>query len=133
MSASLSWIAWCSAIGLPKVLRTCAYATDSMSAARATPTPRAATLMRPSSSPTAPCFMPRPSTPPTRLSFRNTVVIEHELGAVDALVAEFFELARMAEARALLANEQAHAAMARLRVRIGFDQHRKRGAVNAVC
>jgi hypothetical protein len=29
------------AIGLPKVLRTCAYATDSMSAARATPTPRA--------------------------------------------------------------------------------------------
>ena len=28
MSASFSWIAWCSAIGLPIVRRSCAYAID---------------------------------------------------------------------------------------------------------
>ncbi|MNC92550.1 hypothetical protein D3C83_90000 [compost metagenome] len=51
ISPSLSWIAWCSQIGLPKVCRCCEYFSASSSAAFAMPTPRAATLMRPSSSP----------------------------------------------------------------------------------
>ena len=40
MSASFSWIAWCSPIGLPIVRRSCAYASAASNAARATPTAR---------------------------------------------------------------------------------------------
>ncbi len=58
MSASFCWIAWCSAIGFPKVLRSCAYRIAASNAERATPTARAAMLMRPTSS--APRIQPRP-------------------------------------------------------------------------
>ena len=63
---------------------------------------------------------------------RNAVVVEYELGAVDAIVAELFQLARMAEAGPFFADKEAHAAMARFGVRVGLDEHGERGAVNAV-
>ena len=50
MSASFIWIAWCSAIGLPIVAARCAYASAASNDGRATPTARAAMLMRPTSS-----------------------------------------------------------------------------------
>src|SRR3954468_6490752 len=40
MSASLNWIAWCWAIGLPNVRRSCAYFSASSRARWAVPTPR---------------------------------------------------------------------------------------------
>ena len=50
MSASLNWIAWCLAMGTPKVSRSCEYFIAASNAAGATPLARAAMLMRPSSS-----------------------------------------------------------------------------------
>ena len=69
MSASLNWIAWCSAIGLPKVRRSCEYFSASSSARWASPTPRAATLTRPSSSASIICAKPlfRPASSPPRM------------------------------------------------------------------
>ena len=49
--ASISCTAWWCAIGLPNASRSCAYRSASSSAACATPTPRAATLTRPTSIP----------------------------------------------------------------------------------
>ena len=75
---------------------------------------------------------PRPSSPPISRSAGMTIVLEHELGGVDALVAELFELAADREASPFLGDEQAHAAVARLRVGIGLDQQREALAVDAV-
>ena len=70
MSASLSCIAWCSAMGLelPKDSRCCAYRIAALKAACATPTARAATLMRPVSRPLITWPKPTPSCSPIRLS-----------------------------------------------------------------
>ncbi len=51
MSASRNWTAWCSAIGLPNVTRCCAYSTPSSNARIEIPHARAATLTRPTSTP----------------------------------------------------------------------------------
>ena len=51
ISASRNSTAWCSAIGLPNVSRCCAYAIASSNARSATPQARAATLTRPTSTP----------------------------------------------------------------------------------
>ena len=72
------------------------------SAASATPTPRAATLMRPSSSAPTAWWNPRPSTPPSRWSAGTNDVVEHDLARVDALVAELAELAGDRSSRASL-------------------------------
>src|SRR5256885_1953454 len=57
MSASLNWIAWCLLIGTPNVSRSNEYFIAASNAALATPTARAAMLMRPSSSePRMKCF-----------------------------------------------------------------------------
>ena len=55
ISASLKAIAWCWAIGLPKVSRCCAYAMASSNARMAMPQARAATLTRPTSMPSIIC------------------------------------------------------------------------------
>ena len=54
-----------------------------------------------------------------------TIVLEHELGGVDALVAELLELAAHLKAIAFFGDEQAHAFVARLRIGIGLDQQRE--------
>jgi hypothetical protein len=94
--------------------RCCEYRNASFSAAGRSPTPRAATLMRPSSRPPTACWKPRPSTPPTRPRGRDAEVLEHELGAVDRAVAELFQLASDREPVALLGDEHAHALVAGL-------------------
>src|SRR2546430_9453490 len=63
---------------------------------------------------------------------RNAIIFEHQLGRIDALVAELLELAAHGEAVALLGEEQAHAAVARLRLRVGLDQQCKTLAMDAV-
>ena len=63
---------------------------------------------------------------------RNAIILEHQLGGVDALVAELFELAADREARPLFGEEQAHAVVARLGIGIGLDQQREALAVDAV-
>ena len=51
MSASRNDTAWCSMMGLPKVTRCCAYAMPSSNARIDSPHARAATLTRPTSTP----------------------------------------------------------------------------------
>ena len=63
---------------------------------------------------------------------RNAVVLEHQLGGIDRLVAELLELAPDREALLLRRDEQAHALVARLRLRIGLHQQREARAFDAV-
>ncbi len=63
---------------------------------------------------------------------RNPIVLEHQLGRVDALVAELLQLAAHRKAVGFFSEEQAHAAVARLRLRIGLHQQRKALAMDAV-
>src|SRR6201993_543804 len=124
MSASLNWIAWCSAIGLPKVRRSWAYLSASSRARWARPTPRAATLTRPSSRASIiwanPLLSPACS-PPRTLSARV-----------------------LGFARFLLGDEAGQASVLGLGVRIGADEdedepgpqpvgHPHLGAVDLVC
>ena len=67
ISASLKPIAWCSAIGLPKALRSRAYASAAPYAARARPTEIAAVITRISER-TPPIFSTPPVSPPNRCS-----------------------------------------------------------------
>ena len=60
------------------------------------------------------------------------VVLEDELGGIDALVAELLQLAADTEARPFLGKEEAHAPVARTRLGVGLDQQREAGAVDAV-
>ena len=62
----------------------------------------------------------------------HTVVLEDQLGGVDALVTELFELARGAKAWPLLGDEQAHSPVPRPGLRIRFDEDGEDLAVNAV-
>ena len=87
MSASLSWMAWCSPMGLPKVVRCRAYAREASKTARARPTARAAMLMRPTSSTPRIWGSPRPGWP-TRLAAGDPVVGVGHLDRLDAPVAE---------------------------------------------
>ena len=63
MSASLPWIAWNFEIGLPNARRSFAYASASSSAPWASPTPIAATPMRPMSRMCRNCLKPLPGGP----------------------------------------------------------------------
>ena len=63
---------------------------------------------------------------------RHHALVEYQLARIDALVAELFELAAHPEALALLDKQQAHAAVARLRLSVGLDQHRDDVALDAV-
>ena len=63
---------------------------------------------------------------------RHHALVEHQLAGIDALVAELLELASHPEALALLDQQQAHAAVARPRLRVGLDQHRDDVALDAV-
>src|SRR5688500_7317441 len=65
-----------------------------------------------------------------QIARRHAVVVEHELGRVDALVAELLELAARAESGPLLAEEHRHAAVARLGLRVGLREDREAGAVD---
>ena len=58
ISASLNAIAWCWAIGLPNVERCWAYSTASSKARIEMPQARAATLTRPTSTPSIICAKP---------------------------------------------------------------------------
>jgi hypothetical protein len=62
----------------------------------------------------------------------NRVVVEEELGRLDPVVAELCQLWPDPEARALLGEEQRHAAMPRLGRRVGLDQKREAGSADAV-
>ena len=88
MSASLSWMAWCSPMGLPMVWRWRLYSTEAWRAASATPTPRAATLMRPSSRAPTVWRKPWPSSLADQLVGGDGHVVEEQLDGVDALVPE---------------------------------------------
>jgi hypothetical protein len=63
MSASLAWIAWKREIGWPNARRCFAYASAWSSAPCASPTPIAATPMRPMSSTWRNCLKPLPRGP----------------------------------------------------------------------
>ena len=63
---------------------------------------------------------------------RDAVVLEDQLGRIDRLVAELLQLAADAEAGLLRSDEQAHALVARLGLRIGLHQQREAGALDAV-
>ena len=63
---------------------------------------------------------------------RHAVVLEHQLGTVDSLVAEFLQLATDGETGGLLRQQHAHAAMARFGGGIGLHQQREAGTVDAV-
>ncbi len=60
------------------------------------------------------------------------VVLEHQLARIDRLVAELLELAADREARPLGRDEQAHAGVARIGLRIGLHQHGEAMAFDAV-
>src|SRR5262249_41146098 len=62
----------------------------------------------------------------------HTVVVEREFAGVDALVAEFLELAAHREAWPLLGDQHAHALVRRLRARIGLHQQSEAIAVETV-
>ena len=68
ISASLNAMAWCSAIGLPNVVRCWAYSTASSNARIEIPHARAATLTRPTSTPSIICANPPPRLPPRTAS-----------------------------------------------------------------
>src|SRR5436853_7257065 len=103
----------------------------SSSAALATPTPRAATLMRPNSRPESACCKPLPSCADQPVG-RHFVIREDQLGRVEPLIAELFELFADREPRPLLGQEEAHAAVARLGGEVRFDQEREDLAVDTV-
>ena len=63
MSASFDWIAWYLEIGLPNARRSLAYLSASSSAPCASPTPIAATPMRPMSRMCRNCLKPWPTGP----------------------------------------------------------------------
>ncbi len=63
MSASIHWIAWSSAMGLPKAWRSFAYASESSRQARAMPTACAAIPIRPPSSVESAILKPWPTSP----------------------------------------------------------------------
>src|SRR5690606_6918504 len=52
----------------------------------------------------------------------HAVALKRELRAVDALVSELFQLAAGGESGTLLADEDAHSAVRRLRLRVGLRQ-----------
>ena len=90
-------------------------------------------LMRPVSSPLITWPKPRPSTPADQVRGRHLALLEEQLDRVDALVAELGQRLRHAEARvALLDDEAGHAAVARLRARVGDRQQRERVALAPV-
>src|SRR5262249_54269519 len=62
----------------------------------------------------------------------DAIVLEDQLGGIDRLVAELLELAAHSEAGLLRRDEQAHALVARLGLRIGLYQPREAGAFDAV-
>ena len=145
MSASLNWIAWCWAICLPNVLRSWLYLSASSRARWAIPTPRAATLTRPSSSAsiiwTKP--WPRPSVLAAEDAVRGSpVAVEDELGRLDALVAHLLDLGRdvealvragvLTDAGLLLADEAGHALVPGLGVGVGAHEREDERAEQAV-
>ena len=110
MSASFNWIAWCSAIGRPIVSRCCAYASAASKAARATPTTRAAMLMRPTSRTLRICREAAARRTDQRIRGQPVLVVRH-LDGLDAPVAELADVLRhgdtaVARARLLLDDER---------------------------
>src|SRR5205085_3850663 len=63
---------------------------------------------------------------------RDFVIREDQLGRVEPLIAELFELFADREPRPLLGQEEAHAAVARIGGEVRFDQEREDLAVDAV-
>ena len=101
-------------------------------AACATPTARAAMLMRPVSSPAMTCLKPRPSTPPTRLAAGHGEAVEDQLRGVHALVAELGDgLDDLEPGRALLHDEARHAAVARRSAAVSVQGEQREGVALA--
>ena len=90
-------------------------------------------LMRPVSSDESACWSPRPSTPPSSWRRRHPHVVEHHLAGLGALVAELAHvLGDLEPGRARVDEQHAHAAVGRLRPRIGLHEHRQRVGVAGV-
>ncbi len=73
MSASMNWMAWCWAMGTPKLLRSLAYSTLRSNAARAMPMAWHAMPMRPPSSVAMATLKPSPTLPTTFSSGTSTL------------------------------------------------------------
>jgi len=58
--------------------------------------------------------------PADQVGGRDRVVLQVDLAGLDSLVAELLEIAADGESGTLLPNEQAHAAVRRIRVQVGF-------------
>src|SRR5204863_7597142 len=70
--------------------------------------------------------------PANQPASRDVVIREDQLGRVEPLIAELFELFADREPRPLLGQEEAHAAVARIGGEVRFDQEREDPAVDAV-
>ena len=104
---------WCFQIGFPNASRCCAYRSESSSAAWPTPSAREATWIRPISRPRIICANPSPSRSPSSAVAGHPEVVEGQLAALDALVAELGQVAGDGEAGARLGQDDADARRAR--------------------
>ena len=93
MSASLNWTAWNSAIGLPNCRRSFAYAYARSYAPCASPTPIAATEIRPPSRISRNCVKPSPARA-EQVPLRHGAVLERELARVGRVPAELLHRRR---------------------------------------
>ena len=124
MSASLSLIAWCSAIGLPNASRSVAVARRRLERGAGdpdaggghvdpAPVERRQHLVEP-------CALLAAE----QVAGRDARVVEVDLAQLDAPVAELADRARHAAPRRVTFHgEQAHAAMRRRRGRVGDGEH----------
>ena len=62
----------------------------------------------------------------------DAVILENQFGTIDGVIAEFLELLTRSEPVALGRDEQAHAFVARVGLRVSFDEQGETAAVDAV-
>ena len=95
------------------------------------PQARAATLTRPTSTPSIICAKPLPDCAAQHLGLRDAEAVEHHLGGVDALVAHLVDLAGdreplgdLAEPARLLDQQRRQVLVGLLGALVGLDEHR---------
>ena len=93
ISPSLSWIAWCSQIGLPKVLRIWAYSVASLQRALGDADAARGDVDAAELEPAGRLVEAPALDLADQVVGRNAVVLEDQLGRIDRLVAELLELA----------------------------------------
>ena len=115
---------------MPNASRCCAYRIAALNAAVATPTARAATLIRPVSNPAMTCLNPLSLDAPNQRLRPDAAVIEYQLRRVESPVPQLVEVLPNSDAGVrLLDDEAAHAPVSRLGVRVGLCQHSERVAI----